>query len=243
SDKAQVLRLAERCGYAVPETRFIATWGERDGVPPDAGFFPAVIKPHRSVVSVAGVRRKLLVTPVADAVACHRALDALPAAAFPVLLRRGGVCPNAETTAWAFAAAGSGETWTICICACATGALACRRCARSCAFPAVTAAKSGVGAIRCRSWWRPCSGSASFPRRAQNVAPTRHVRRPCCGRPNDSGWLHRARLSRRPPGRRVQLRAPRPFGDDVPRLPSRLQVASRCDRRRGAPLPRRGRDA
>src|SRR6266566_9958307 len=85
SDKAQVLRLAERCGYAVPETRFIATWGERDGVPPDAGFFPAVIKPHRSVVSVAGGRRKLLVTPVADAAACHRALDALPAAAFPVL--------------------------------------------------------------------------------------------------------------------------------------------------------------
>ena len=88
SDKAQVLRLAERCGYAVPETRFIATWGERDGVPPDAGFFPAVIKPHRSVVSVAGVRRKLLVTPVADAAACHRALDAQPAAAFPVLLQR-----------------------------------------------------------------------------------------------------------------------------------------------------------
>src|SRR5439155_1029621 len=88
SDKALVLRLADSCGYAGPETRFIATWGERDGVPPDAAFFPAVIKPHRSVVSVAGVRRKLLVTPVADAVACHRALDALPAAAFPVLLQR-----------------------------------------------------------------------------------------------------------------------------------------------------------
>ena len=55
---------------------------------PDAAFFPAVVKPHRSVVTVDGVRRKLGVTRVGDATACRRALAALPTAAFPVLLQR-----------------------------------------------------------------------------------------------------------------------------------------------------------
>ncbi len=85
SDKAHILALAETCGFGVPETRFLTTI--RDVIP-DAAFFPAVVKPHRSVVNVDGVRRKVAVTPVADAAACRRALAALPAAAFPVLLQR-----------------------------------------------------------------------------------------------------------------------------------------------------------
>lgn len=90
SDKAHVLALAAACGFGVPETRIIAapSAGEGGGAIPDAAFFPAVVKPHRSVVTVDGVRRKLGVTRVGDATACRRALAALPAAAFPVLLQR-----------------------------------------------------------------------------------------------------------------------------------------------------------
>jgi len=90
SDKAHVLALAAACGFGVPETRIIATSSaaEAGGAIPDAAFFPAVVKPHRSVVTVDGVRRKLGVTRVGDATACRRALAALPAAAFPVLLQR-----------------------------------------------------------------------------------------------------------------------------------------------------------
>jgi len=71
----------------VPETRTIATPRDCDVTLPE-DFFPAVVKPHRSVVTAAGIRRKLTVTPVADAVECRRALAALPAAAFPVLVQR-----------------------------------------------------------------------------------------------------------------------------------------------------------
>ena len=87
SDKARLLTLARDCGYGVPETRVVATPGDCDAAVRD-DFFPAVVKPHRSVVTVAGVRRKLGVTPVSNAVECRRALAALPAAAFPVLLQR-----------------------------------------------------------------------------------------------------------------------------------------------------------
>jgi len=87
SDKGRLLTLARDCGFGVPETRIIATPGDSDVTLPDE-FFPAVVKPHRSVVTAAGIRRKLLVTPVADAVECRRALAALPAAAFPVLVQR-----------------------------------------------------------------------------------------------------------------------------------------------------------
>jgi predicted ATP-grasp superfamily ATP-dependent carboligase len=87
SDKAHVLALARECGFGVPDTRIIAAPGAHDGRVAD-DFFPAVVKPHRSVVTVGGVRRKVAVAPVGDAAACRHALDALPAAAFPVLLQR-----------------------------------------------------------------------------------------------------------------------------------------------------------
>ena len=85
SDKAQVLALARECGFGVPETRVLSGPGTDL---PEAAFFPAVVKPHRSVVTVGRARRKVAVTPVADAAACRRALAALPRAAFPVLLQR-----------------------------------------------------------------------------------------------------------------------------------------------------------
>jgi len=90
SDKAHVLALAAACGFGVPETRIIATpsAAEVGGAMPDAAFFPAAVKPHRSMVTVDGVRRKLGVTRVGDATACRRVLAALPAAAFPVLLQQ-----------------------------------------------------------------------------------------------------------------------------------------------------------
>jgi len=50
SDKGRLLTLARDCGYGVPETRTIATPGDRDVTLPD-DFFPAVVKPHRSVVT------------------------------------------------------------------------------------------------------------------------------------------------------------------------------------------------
>jgi len=87
SDKAHVLGLARGCGFGVPEARIIAAPGALDGTVPDA-FFPAVVKPHRSVVAVGRSRRKVAVTPVADSAACRHALAALPASAFPVLLER-----------------------------------------------------------------------------------------------------------------------------------------------------------
>ena len=88
SDKAQVLTLARASGFSVPETRLVATPEESDRAVPESAFYPAVVKPHRSVVAIGGTRRKTTVTLVADAIGCRRALAALPASAFPVLLQR-----------------------------------------------------------------------------------------------------------------------------------------------------------
>jgi predicted ATP-grasp superfamily ATP-dependent carboligase len=88
SDKAHVLELARACGYGVPETRIIATPQDVPGAVADVRCFPAVVKPHRSVITVGGIRCKLPVTHVADSVACRRVLSTLPPSAFPVLLQR-----------------------------------------------------------------------------------------------------------------------------------------------------------
>lgn len=85
SDKANILTLAEKCGFGVPETRVITS--PRDGIP-DTRFFPAFVKPHRSVVGSGGGRRKIGVTPAPDAAACRATLAVLPPSAFPVLLQR-----------------------------------------------------------------------------------------------------------------------------------------------------------
>jgi predicted ATP-grasp superfamily ATP-dependent carboligase len=88
SDKAKLLGLAEACGFGVPESRVIATQRDSGAELPGVDFFPAVIKPHRSVVSSGGVKRKLEVTHVSDPIACRQVLEELPSSAFPVLLQR-----------------------------------------------------------------------------------------------------------------------------------------------------------
>jgi len=88
SDKARLLALAAASGFGVPETRVIASPENAAEVLRDSAFFPAIVKPHRSVVTAGSVRRKTQVTQVRDGAACGRALAALPRAAFPVLLQR-----------------------------------------------------------------------------------------------------------------------------------------------------------
>jgi len=88
SDKARLLALAEASGFGVPETRVINAPQDADEVLRAFDFFPAIVKPHRSVITGGGVRRKTQVTQVPDSTACRRALAALPKAAFPVLLQR-----------------------------------------------------------------------------------------------------------------------------------------------------------
>ena len=87
SDKARVLALARASGFGVPETHIVATAGEWDEAL-SAAAFPVFLKPHRSVVTINGMRRKTGVALAADRAACRRALAALPRAAFPVLLQQ-----------------------------------------------------------------------------------------------------------------------------------------------------------
>lgn len=87
SDKLHVLGLAQSCGFATPQTQVLESPEQRrDGL--SEALFPAVIKPHRSVVGRGSARRKLGVTHVADADECRRVLGELPAAAFPVMVQR-----------------------------------------------------------------------------------------------------------------------------------------------------------
>jgi predicted ATP-grasp superfamily ATP-dependent carboligase len=86
SDKLQLLDLARSAGFAVPETVVFDAPDERRARETDV--YPAVVKPHRSVVTHEGRRRRIRVAFVSDAEACSRVLTALPPAAFPVLLQR-----------------------------------------------------------------------------------------------------------------------------------------------------------
>ncbi|PYP94619.1 MAG: hypothetical protein DMD38_15165 [Gemmatimonadetes bacterium] len=86
SDKRVVMALAAEAGFDVPETCIIASPG--DSALPGDGFFPAVLKPHRSVVTTRATREQIAVSFVDDAAACQRALASLPWQAFPVLLQR-----------------------------------------------------------------------------------------------------------------------------------------------------------
>jgi predicted ATP-grasp superfamily ATP-dependent carboligase len=86
SDKLQLLELARAAGFAVPET--VVFHGPDERLAREAQVYPAVVKPHRSVVRHEGRRRHLRVAFVPDAEACNRVLAALPPAAFPVLLQR-----------------------------------------------------------------------------------------------------------------------------------------------------------
>lgn len=87
SDKIGILRRAQAAGLAVPTSIVI----EDALTPIDLGAvrFPAVVKPHRSVVgdAAAGTLRKCPVHFVADAASCREALERLPPEAFPVLVQ------------------------------------------------------------------------------------------------------------------------------------------------------------
>lgn len=92
SDKVGMLDRAHRAGLGVPDTVLLADEGTSI---PGAAFFPAVLKPHRSVVASAcgsngagAGRRQLAVSFVDNPDECRAVVRALPATAFPVLLQR-----------------------------------------------------------------------------------------------------------------------------------------------------------
>jgi predicted ATP-grasp superfamily ATP-dependent carboligase len=93
SDKAATLELARAAGLAVPPTVMLETRADGERLP-GPEFFPAVVKPHRSVVPAdqggrgRGGRRKVGVAHVADAASCRAVLAGLPDGAFPVLLQQ-----------------------------------------------------------------------------------------------------------------------------------------------------------
>jgi predicted ATP-grasp superfamily ATP-dependent carboligase len=88
TDKIRMLELARRAGFAVPASEVIASMEDAEEAIASA-VFPAIVKPHRSVVTAAGGHcHKLDVEFVADSAACRAALRALPPEAFPLLLQQ-----------------------------------------------------------------------------------------------------------------------------------------------------------
>jgi predicted ATP-grasp superfamily ATP-dependent carboligase len=85
SDKLGMLDRARRAGLDVPETLVLEH--ERVALP-GAEFFPAVLKPHRSIIHTAAGRQHLAVRFVDSAKQCRAALAGFSAAAFPILLQR-----------------------------------------------------------------------------------------------------------------------------------------------------------
>jgi predicted ATP-grasp superfamily ATP-dependent carboligase len=85
SDKVGMLDRARRAGLDVPETWILEH--ERVALP-GAEFFPAVLKPHRSIIRTAAGREHLAVRFVDSARQCRAALAGFSAAAFPILLQR-----------------------------------------------------------------------------------------------------------------------------------------------------------
>ncbi len=95
SDKHALLKLAANAGFEIPETHVLAS---REDDPPEE-FFPAVLKPHHSVVSLQGTHHKLAVSFVDTLSACRQALKVIPDEGSPdppsapsLRLRRGPVC-------------------------------------------------------------------------------------------------------------------------------------------------------
>jgi predicted ATP-grasp superfamily ATP-dependent carboligase len=94
ADKELVLERAEKLGIAVPRQEVLQEPGSlREAL--DAGLdFPLVVKPSRSVSSGSRVLVKLGVRHVADVAECEAVLEALPHAAYPVLLQQRVVGPG-----------------------------------------------------------------------------------------------------------------------------------------------------
>jgi predicted ATP-grasp superfamily ATP-dependent carboligase len=90
TDKNRSLVAARDVGLGVPETVLLRDRNDLERLP-GSRFFPAVVKPHRSVATGPGGGAgsvRLSVVPVRDPRSCSVALQALPDSAFPVLLQR-----------------------------------------------------------------------------------------------------------------------------------------------------------
>jgi predicted ATP-grasp superfamily ATP-dependent carboligase len=94
SNKAELLRVAPQVGIRVPEQRTLCGAAEADAFAAEAGDFPVVLKPARSVGEQDGTRTKLTVRHAADAGQLRRALRELPDAAYPLLVQRRVVGPG-----------------------------------------------------------------------------------------------------------------------------------------------------
>lgn len=85
TDKFGMLERARRAGFAVPESCVLEAAGDVESAI-EGMRFPAILKPHRSVVTEAeGRSLKLDVEFVPDAESMRTAVAALPESAFPVL--------------------------------------------------------------------------------------------------------------------------------------------------------------
>lgn len=85
SDKLRVHEAARKVGLAIEETAVIASRG--DPLPSASDLLPGVVKPHKSVVGAEN-RTRTQVQLVRDEDECHKAIQALPPEAFPVLVQR-----------------------------------------------------------------------------------------------------------------------------------------------------------
>lgn len=91
SDKVAILPYARAAGLAVPESLLLESLARSDALwrcPPGPDFFPAVVKPHASIVGDVTARVRTGVAQVADLDACRAVVAALPMESFPVLVQR-----------------------------------------------------------------------------------------------------------------------------------------------------------
>ncbi|HEX2188301.1 MAG TPA: ATP-grasp domain-containing protein [Longimicrobiaceae bacterium] len=93
-DKGVVMEAARQVGIGVPAQLRVESAEEARAVDTGTLRFPLVLKPSRSVVAGDGVRSKSSVVHVRDAGALRRELDAIPGAAYPVLLQERVVGPG-----------------------------------------------------------------------------------------------------------------------------------------------------
>lgn len=87
SDKAALLPLAERAGFAIPQSRLVNSRAEAAALTLD-GLVPGVLKPHRSIADVGGALRRHGVVQYATAAEGATLLGSMPDEAFPILVQR-----------------------------------------------------------------------------------------------------------------------------------------------------------
>jgi predicted ATP-grasp superfamily ATP-dependent carboligase len=88
TDKERLLEEASRLGIAVPTQRVLRNIADLRSLDLAELPYPIVVKPARSVNERNGVRSRFAVTYASDAAQLMRLVDALPPAAFPLLLQQ-----------------------------------------------------------------------------------------------------------------------------------------------------------